>query len=92
MQGVWMRKLIGIMLVFHIVFTCFNLLFVGFTGFITNLFLVFVCMSIYYTLNQCSILIYIILLGNAVVAGVLYEMFGINDQAGDERFSDLIAE
>ena len=79
------------MLVFHIVFTIFNLLFVGFTGFMINMLLIFVCLSIYYTLNQCSIVVYTILLGNAVVGGVLYEMFGINDEAGDKGYSDLNA-
>merc|ERR1711998_331190 len=75
-QGSWLRKLIKICLWCHITFTLFNFLWVGFTGFFVNLMLTFWCMSCYYTLNQCSIIIYIVFLIMAIIFGIFDELLG----------------
>jgi len=72
----------------HIVFTIFNLAFVGFIGYLLNLLLTFWCMSIYYTLQQCNIILYLLFLCSAITTGILEDLFGFGEEAAaDTRTS-----
>ena len=65
-EGQWLRKCVGWAVVLHILFFTFCLAFVGFLPMITNLFLAAFSYSVFLTLRECQVIVYIVMLLGAL--------------------------
>ena len=73
-QGQWLRTMLGTACAAHILFFVVALAFVGFQTMLVNLVLASWSYSVYLTLNQCSVFLYIFFLMAATFIGLFYSM------------------
>ena len=71
-QGKWLRRCIGIAVFLHCFFFIFSLALVGFPSMIINLILASWSYSVFLTLNEWKVLMYIFFLGLSTFSGLFY--------------------
>ena len=87
-QGEWLRKMLLMAIILHCVFFIASLALIGFETMVINLLLCCWAYSVYLTLNQCSIILYIFFLLSGASCGLFY---GLGKKTQSYQITGLLA-
>jgi hypothetical protein len=88
-EGQWLRKCVGWSTVLHIIFFAFSLAFVGFLPMISNLFLATFGYSVFLTLRECEVVVYLVTILSAISGG-FFDLMHHKDNDASQKMGLIV--